>query len=260
MKRTFTQFLAAVVAALAALAALAAASPLGALDTNSPSSSPTPTPSPSAAVSSPSIGAEGGLLDLSAFRLISERNIFNPNRSIRGDDKTTRREPERRVRTESFSLLGTMSYEKGRFAFFDGSNSDYRKVLQAAGQIAGFKVTDVAPTCVKLEATNGQSIELCVGMQMSKHEEEDWRLHERAGADSTSSGNASSGAANAGESSDLIKRLMERRQSEGAVEPTPSPTPAAAATEKKDAGSSSASEPDEIVRRLLQKREQELNK
>src|SRR5439155_22205961 len=67
-----------------------------------------------------------GRLDLESFRLIWERNIFAPNRSP--FNRVTRSAPpaprERgRRRSDSFALIGTMSYEKGRFAFFEGSSS-----------------------------------------------------------------------------------------------------------------------------------------
>src|SRR6266404_1853175 len=70
-------------------------------------------------------------VDYQSFRIISERNIFNPNRSGRSDrsEYRTRREPDRRGRSTAFGLIGTMSYEKGSFAFFDGTSSEYRKVL-----------------------------------------------------------------------------------------------------------------------------------
>src|SRR2546425_1235805 len=51
-------------------------------------------------------------LDYSSFRIVSERNIFNPNRSSRSN-RNTRTDSERRVKIESFALVGTMSYEKG---------------------------------------------------------------------------------------------------------------------------------------------------
>jgi hypothetical protein len=61
--------------------------------------------------------------DYTSFRIIAERNIFNPNRSGRAGRNATRREPEKRKRVESFALVGTLSYEKGQFAFFDGASS-----------------------------------------------------------------------------------------------------------------------------------------
>src|SRR2546421_1583725 len=54
--------------------------------------------------------------DYSAFKLITERNIFNSHRSAR---YTAPRESGPQARVDSFALVGTMSYEKGPFAFFD---------------------------------------------------------------------------------------------------------------------------------------------
>ncbi len=209
--------------------------------------------------------------DFLSFRLITERNIFNPNRSARADVKTiTRTEPERRVRTERFALLGTMSYEKGRYAFFDGSSSDFRKVAKPEDAIAGFKILEVAPTCVKLEMTNGQVLELCVGMQMKKSDEQPWELAGKADAaegtsrtaSSSTSSSSSSSAASASESEDVLKRLLGRRGEEGAVvEAVASPE---IETDKPDPIEPDAApapgEADEILKKLLQKREQELNK
>src|ERR1041385_6179537 len=61
-------------------------------------------------------------LHFSSFRIITERNIFNPRRSARYVPTERTRRPS--TRTDSFALVGTMSYEKGFFAFFDGSSSE----------------------------------------------------------------------------------------------------------------------------------------
>ena len=213
----------------------------------------------------PSVPANG--FDLRSFRIIYERNIFNPNRSPRssGAPPVTRRETERRpaVRSESFALVGTMSYEKGSYAFFDGSGSQYKKVIQAEETIAGFKVTAVTPKCVTLEH-EGKSIELCVGMQMSKTDDEkDWRMQERSepatsSSSSSSSSTASSGGAGAEE---VLRRLMEKRAQEGGQVETatpPAPTieiPPPPAPEQPEPVLNAAEE--EILRRLQLRREQE---
>lgn len=156
-------------------------------------------------------------LDYLSFRIISERNIFNPNRSAR----STRgeRETERPVRTESFALLGTMSYEKGRFAFFDGTSSEYRKALQTADTIAGYKIAEIAPNHVKLESTNHQAIELRVGMQMKKQNEEEWQLSVRTESSQiatspTTSSEKTNASSSVGEESDVLKKLMQKREEE----------------------------------------------
>ena len=226
----------------------------------------------------PTIPATG--FDLRSFRIISERNIFNPNRAPRssGTRTVTRREPERRtVRSDSFSLVGTMSYTKGRFAFFEGSSSDFKKVVQPDERIAGFKVASVAPNCVRLEGANGEKFDLCVGMRMSRREEEAWRVVEAPGEPSGSSSRepGSSGAGSAGGAEDdVIRKMMQRREQEagggaandagkgsggGSAEAPASPATAPAEPGPAK-GSGTSAEADEIVKKLLQKREQELNK
>jgi hypothetical protein len=56
-----------------------------------------------------------------------------------------RRSAARPRRTDVFGLVGTMSYEKGYFAFFDGSSSDYRKATQPSETIADYNVKEVGP-------------------------------------------------------------------------------------------------------------------
>lgn len=213
----------------------------------------------------PSVPANG--FDLRSFRIIYERNIFNPNRSPRssGAPPVTRRETERRpvVRSESFALVGTMSYEKGSYAFFDGSSSQFRKVMQPDETIAGFKVTSVTPKCVTLEH-EGKTIELSVGMQMSKSDEEkDWRMQERSesSASPVSSGSGSTASSGGGGAEEVLRRLMEKRAQEGgpveAATPQP-PTieiPPPTVTQQPEPALNAAEE--EILRRLQQRREQE---
>ena len=175
--------------------------------------------------------------DYSAFRIIAERNIFNPNRSGRSGRSAARAASEGRVATPTFALVGTMCYEQGRFAFFDGSSSEYRKALEPADSIAGYKIAAITPGHVKLESTNGQPIDLAVGMQMKKQDEGDWLLV--AGTESSKSVGHSSASA-------------------GSLDPSlaaDDKTETAEATDTDPAGPA-----DEVLKKLLQKREQELNK
>jgi len=221
---------------------------------------------PAAALGVDSTNTTGGAssrTDYVSFRVVSERNIFDPRRSGRSSGRAIARvEPERRVRMERFALLGTMSYEKGRYAFFDGSGSDFRKVAKPDDLIAGFKITEVAPTCVKLEMTNGQIIELCVGMQMKKLEEGDWQLAGKAdAADGTSrpaTSSSSVSSVSGPEAEDVLKRLQERREQEGGAVSTSPPVERPQVEEPKPAAA--PGEADDVLKRLLQKREQELNK
>ena len=179
--------------------------------------------------------------------------------------KLERTEPERVVRTERFALLGTMSYEKGRYAFFDGSGSDFRKVAKPEDTIAGFKISEVAPTCVKLLTTNGTILELCVGMQMKKREDADWELAGKADAaegssSASTSTTSSSASASTTESDDVLKRLMQRREQDGVPAATATAPVVEAAKPEEVKAAPAPGESDDVLKRLLQKREQELNK
>ena len=92
-------------------------------------------------------------LDYDSFRIISQRNIFNPNRSSRVASARTQ---ERRVRTDNFVLRGTMLYRKGDFAFFDGSNSDLKKVCELSNKIAGYTVKAIENKIARGEWRQGR--------------------------------------------------------------------------------------------------------
>ena len=53
------------------------------------------------------------------YRLIGDRNIFNPNRVGRSSRSSDAPAP----RTDVISFVGTMQYDKGLFAFFDSPDS-----------------------------------------------------------------------------------------------------------------------------------------
>jgi len=161
-------------------------------------------------------------LDLNSFKLISERNIFNPNRYPSHGSRT----PQHVTKVDSFTLLGTMSYEKGRFAFFDGSGYEYHKTLKPADTIAGYRIADIGPYGVKLLAASNQVINLSVGMQMRRVDGGPWGLLTRAEpvASSSSGTNgtpatlpadiAAKAATMSGSEGDALKRLMMRRLKE----------------------------------------------
>jgi len=169
-----------------------------------------------------------------SFEIIPQRNIFNQNRSGRSRG-FTRNRSERRVRSDSFALRGTMNYEKGWFAFFDGTSSDYRKAVQPSDSIAGFKVTSVGPDSVKLDA-NGKQIELQIGMQMKRPDGGEWQMASGSEPMDTASSTNSAGETNS------------------TVEPEGDDSPSTEAPAPASSGGES-----DILKRLMQKREQEVN-
>jgi hypothetical protein len=153
-----------------------------------------------------------------SFSIIQRNNIFNPNR--RPEIVYTNRPS--RTRVPAFALVGTQSYEKGKFAFFNGSDSQYQKVLEPGGIIAGYTVKDVTLTNVTLTA-NGKDFAMPVGAQMRNTGQNKWQLSgqiieeptteetngETAATEPTAAPTGASPAMN-----DVLKQMMERRQQE----------------------------------------------
>jgi len=151
--------------------------------------------------------------DFEAFRIIVQRNIFNPNRSSRGPRRGDGEGP-RTVKNESFALVGTMLYEGGQFAFLDSSSSGYRKVLKVGDSVAGAKIIEVAANGIKLEL-NGKNIDLAVGQQMSREDEGEWKVGGRAAVETSSSaGTSSTSSASSADEDETLKRLMKKREEE----------------------------------------------
>ena len=111
-------------------------------------------------------------LDFSSFQIIADRNIFDANRA--GVPQAVVRHV---IQVDYFALVGTLSYDKGTFAFFQGSSPDYTKVLKADGTIAGFKLAQIEHDCVQLEA-GGKEVKLPVGSQLRREDAGEWQVSE----------------------------------------------------------------------------------
>ena len=118
-----------------------------------------------------------------------------------------------------------MSYEKGRFAVFDGTSSDYHKVLEPGGSIAGYTVTEITPAAVKLQgADKSQTLQLRIGDLMQRvgsawqpagqGELPEGTPDSAALATGGSSPEAAAAPSAAGEPNDILKRLMQQREQE----------------------------------------------
>ena len=116
-----------------------------------------------------------------------------------------------------------MSYEKGTFAFFDGTSSEYKKALKLTDSIAGYKVTNIAPNGVKL-ASGTNELDLSVGAQLRREEDGPWLLASQSASYSATPASTGTNAAATrpqlripplrGAESDILKRLMQRREKE----------------------------------------------
>jgi hypothetical protein len=117
---------------------------------------------------------------------------------------------------DSFTLLGTLSYSKGDFAFFDGSASSYKKALKPKDRIADYQITAILPNAVRLESA-GKTVEVLVGARMRREDDGPWQLDASGVAKAaTPNGAATSetNSADAGGDNDILKRLLQRREQE----------------------------------------------
>lgn len=168
-------------------------------------------PSTTHAVSSEATSATNGSAGLDAFKILLGKNIFNANRGPRAGRSTNG--PARRTPVvETFSLGGTMSYDKGPVAFFVSAASSYRMPAKVGDSIAGFRVKAIEPSGVKLEK-DGAGFEMKVGEQMKREDQGAWSKPSQAEVVPVSS-DAPAAPASSGGENDILKRLLEKRQKE----------------------------------------------
>lgn len=179
----------------------------------------TPSVAPARAPASPSPNPAAPRNDSSAapatsfdaFRLVVDRNIFNPNRTGRRERSNDAAPP----RLDVITLVGTMDSDQGLRAFFDGSAANFRKVLRVGESVDKFKVTKIAPNLVDLER-DGKTLSLRVGQQLQRPEGVDWNLVADASpraavATDPARSEPSSSPAIPANADEVTRRLMERR-------------------------------------------------
>ena len=182
---------------------------------------------------------------LASFKLIQERNIFDPDR--RRPREMRRETPVAPPREESFTLLGTMSYGERILAFFEGTQRDWSGAVELGNEVAGHTLKEVGFDNVLLEL-KGEILALQVGAGRSKRGDADWETQDRdswkgssggsrsgrssrpsssstfrpariEGSADAASAPADGGSENAadesvidGSASDILKQMMERRR------------------------------------------------
>ena len=104
---------------------------------------------------------------LVSFKLIQERNIFDPDR--RRPREMRRETPVAPPREESFTLLGTMSYGERILAFFEGTQRDWSGAVELGNEVAGHTLKEVGFDNVLLEL-KGEFLALQVGAGRSSEE------------------------------------------------------------------------------------------
>jgi hypothetical protein len=157
-------------------------------------------------------------------RFITQRNIFDPNRYPHETHVFHRTRSKQVNSSPAFTLVGTMSYGKGTFAFFSGNGEDFKKILPVSGTIASYEVTTITMTGATLRGTDKKTVQLNIGDQM-RQENNGWQLVEAVDAGSSLSGGSTSGVSEAPDAApwapsaslgnnDILKRLMQLREQE----------------------------------------------
>jgi hypothetical protein len=166
---------------------------------------------------------------------ITDRNIFDPNRYPHNQRSSYH--PTKHTKhtngPQGVTLVGTMAYEKGFFAFFNAGDSDLKKVVSYGGEIADYTVKDISATTITLVGKDKKEVTMKIGDQMYQ-EAGAWKVNgdtdnSASGetATSTTTDNSSSttdstsatetapaASSPALENNDILKRLMEKRAKE----------------------------------------------
>ncbi len=157
---------------------------------------------------------------LAAYRIIGERNIFNPNRGPRTSAATVDAPPPKIVKVDTASLVGTLIHGSGMIAFFDGSSDLFRKAVKPSDTFGGCKVIAVAPDSVWLEM-DGKEVEVKVGMQIRRQDQGEWQLIGKPVMASQSGSSGDGSGKSSGEDSsaiadedDVVKKMIARREKE----------------------------------------------
>ncbi|HEY4249462.1 MAG TPA: hypothetical protein VGM64_21750 [Lacunisphaera sp.] len=144
-----------------------------------------------------------------SFRLLTERNIFNPNRVGR-----TIAGPAAQPRGDEIRLVGALDSTEGLFAFFDSPESTYRQTLHEGGAIAGFTVKHIGADRVELTRSAGP-ITLRIGQLLHRPVGGDWSVDASEiipPTETTASAAPAAAATIPADASATLKRLMEQRQ------------------------------------------------
>ncbi len=154
------------------------------------------------------------------FRLVVERNIFNPNRVGR-----TKAAPEEKlVRVDAVSLVGTVQHGTEAIAIFNSTDPAYRKDLRAGESLGEFKLQTISADGVELMRED-KPLSLKVAQQLRRVEGKDWTVSAApvsqfdSRSSGSSSGSASRGATAAApvveipaDASEVLKRMMKKRE------------------------------------------------
>jgi hypothetical protein len=185
----------------------------------------------------PSSSSEEGF---GAFRIVVDRNIFDPTREQPKPNPQTAPPPEQ---PDHLDLVGVLISEREAVAFFEGAGATGGGACKRGQTVGDCTVSAIATSTVTLER-GAEKIQLAVGRRLSTWKSGKWEVVEAPAGSSTRSGAGESAdpardrqsasprekegretnatdrkpdgkkGKDGGSSEDVLKRLMERRQKE----------------------------------------------
>jgi hypothetical protein len=162
------------------------------------------TPAATGAPAAAGTSAPAGSLE--AFALVTERNIFNPNRTAR-----TRAAPEEKpVRTEEVALVGVVGFGTSTSAVFHSTDPRLKGEAAAGGRLGDFTVVAVSPSSVELRAGE-RSYSLAVAQRLTRAEGGEWTASAAPVPEARSRTEAAPVEVPAN-ASEVLKRLMKQRE------------------------------------------------
>ena len=155
--------------------------------------------------------------EFSAFRSIADRNIFDTSRVDRVQrNANPDAPPPPPPAAQTITLVGTMNYEKGRFAFFDSSEAAFRRVLEVNETLGEFTITTITDDSVDLH-NDDRTLTLRLQQSLRRTADSPWTVSDAPTTPSSASTQSSSRSANSAQptipadASETLRRLMEKR-------------------------------------------------
>jgi hypothetical protein len=152
------------------------------------------------------------------FKLITQRNIFDTTRRPAAAQRpaTSPVETPPPVRTQEFTLTGTLVYDDGAVAFFNGNEADFRKALRQDQTIGGLAIRAIRQNQVTLELDGSEWL-VNIGTRLVRKGDEAWTVAAPSESESASPRSRTATRAEPEEDPELdeiLQKLMQQRNQE----------------------------------------------
>lgn len=160
----------------------------------------------------------GSVPAFSSFSLVTERNIFDPDRRPHSRDSApVNVSPPSRTLPPVLTLTGVLLADNDKTVFLTGSRAGLSGVFRPGDMVSELTIRDVATDKITVETAAGQVVSWAVGASL-KHENGNWIPSDASASPAGQAVEAPAGesaAATSGDSAmDILRRLQEKRKKE----------------------------------------------